>query len=77
MGIPGDRRRGRPNKRWMDNIKEDMRNVGLVEEDTRDEADGNGDKQYAMATLLEVEATEKRKKVKQQCGSITRSHGIR
>ena len=34
----GDRRRGRPKWRWMDNITGDMRQNGLTMEDARDRA---------------------------------------
>ncbi|XP_063595801.1 uncharacterized protein LOC134772693 [Penaeus indicus] len=36
MTMPGKRRKGRPKRRFMDNIGEDMRQVGAVEEDTQD-----------------------------------------
>ena len=35
MKIPGNRRRGRPARRWMDVIREDMEELGL-EEDAED-----------------------------------------
>ena len=35
-GIRGKRRGGRPTRRWMDNIREDMRDMRLEEEDTGD-----------------------------------------
>ena len=36
MGIPGRRRRGRPKRRFMDAVREDMRVVGATEEDAED-----------------------------------------
>ena len=36
MEIPGKRRRGRPERRWMDNITEDMEEFLLKERDTGD-----------------------------------------
>ena len=29
MEVPGKRRRGRPNRRWLDNIKNDLFNGGV------------------------------------------------
>ena len=36
MGLPGRRKRGRPKRRFLDAVKEDMKVVGLTEEDARD-----------------------------------------
>ena len=36
MDIPGTRNRGRPRKRWRDSIREDMREKGLLEEQTQE-----------------------------------------
>ena len=36
MAIPGRRPRGRPKKRWKDNIKEDMKHFGVKPEDALD-----------------------------------------
>ena len=36
MGIPRKRRRGRPIGMWMGNIREDVRDVGLEEENAGD-----------------------------------------
>ena len=36
MRLPGKRRRGRPKRRYMDAVKEDMEEVGAVEEDAED-----------------------------------------
>ena len=36
MDLPGRRRRGRPKRRFMDAIREDMRVVGALEDDVRD-----------------------------------------
>ena len=36
MRVQGKRKRGRPKRRWMDTIKDDMRRWGLEEEDTED-----------------------------------------
>ena len=30
MALPGNRKRGRPRRRWSDNINEDMENIGAV-----------------------------------------------
>ena len=35
MGIPGKRRKGRPARRWMDNITNDMEEIAL-KKDTED-----------------------------------------
>ena len=34
--IPGKRTRGRPQRRWNDNIKEDMKKAGVSEEEAED-----------------------------------------
>ena len=34
--IPGKRRRGRPHRRWIDNLKEDMKKAGVSEEEAKD-----------------------------------------
>ena len=34
--IPGKRRRGRPHRRWIDNLKEDMKKAGVSEEEAED-----------------------------------------
>ena len=36
MAVPGRRRRGRPKRRWMDVMREDMEKVGAVEGDAVD-----------------------------------------
>ena len=36
MAVPGKRRRGRPKRRWMDNIRNDLSERGLSEEDAQD-----------------------------------------
>ena len=36
MELPGKRKRGRPNRRFMDVVKEDMAEVEVTEEDTED-----------------------------------------
>ena len=38
MALPGRRRRGRPKRRFMDAVKEDMSMVGVVEDDAQDRA---------------------------------------
>ena len=35
--VPGKRTRGRPRRRWNDNIKEDMRKAGVREEEMEDQ----------------------------------------
>ena len=60
MGIPGKiRKRGRPTRSWMDNIREDMRDVGLKER--IQETEGNEDRHSSMVTLLGVGAAERRR----------------
>ena len=36
MKLPGKRRRGRPKRRWSDNISEDMINIGAAKENAQD-----------------------------------------
>ena len=36
MDLPGKKKRGRPNRRFMDVVKEDMAEVGVTEEDRKD-----------------------------------------
>ena len=36
MAVPGIRKRGRPKRRWMDLVREDMERVGAKEEDKVD-----------------------------------------
>ena len=36
MAVPGRRRRGRPKRRWMDVMREDMEKAGAVEGDAVD-----------------------------------------
>ena len=36
MEVEGNRKRGRPKRRWYDNIKDDMREKELTREDTQD-----------------------------------------
>ena len=36
MELPGKRRRGRPKRRFLDAVKEDMREVGVKETDVED-----------------------------------------
>ena len=36
MELPGKRRKGRPKRRYMDAVREDMRAVGVTEEDAED-----------------------------------------
>ena len=38
MDLPGRRRRGRPKRRFMDAVKEDMKMMGGVEEEVQDRA---------------------------------------
>ena len=38
MDLPGWRRRGRPKRRFMDAVKEDMQMMGAVEEEVQDRA---------------------------------------
>ena len=38
MALPGRRRRGRPKRRFMDAVREDMSMVGVVEDDAQDRA---------------------------------------
>ena len=38
MVIPGKTKRGRPKKRWMDLVRENMKMVGAREEDKVDQA---------------------------------------
>ena len=39
MELPGKRKRGRPKRRLMDVVKEDMAEVEVTEEDTEDRSD--------------------------------------
>ena len=50
MEIPGKKRRGRPKRRWMDNITEDMEEFLLKERDA--EIRRSGEKESTMVTLL-------------------------
>ena len=36
MKLPGKKKRGRPKRRFMDVVKEDMADVEMMEEDTED-----------------------------------------
>ena len=36
MEVPGERRRGRPKRRWLDSIRNDLSERGLSEEDAQD-----------------------------------------
>ena len=38
MDVPGKRRRGRPKRRWLDNIKNDLSETELSGEDAQDRA---------------------------------------
>ena len=38
MEVPGKRRRGRPKRRWMDSIRNDLSEKELSREDTQDRA---------------------------------------
>ena len=38
MGVPGKRRRGRPKRRWLDSIRNDLSEKELSREDTQDRA---------------------------------------
>ena len=38
MEVPGKRRRGRPNRRWLDNIKNDLSERKLSGEEAQDRA---------------------------------------
>ena len=49
MELPGKRKRGRPKRRFMDALREDMTLVEVTEEDT--EVGPNGDGKSAAATL--------------------------
>ena len=40
MQLPGKRKRGRPKRRFMDVVKEDMAEVEVTEEDTIDRNNG-------------------------------------
>ena len=48
MELPGKRKRGRPKRRFMDVVKEDMAEVEVTEEDTVDRPTGEG--KSAVAT---------------------------
>ncbi len=37
MEVPGKRRRGRPTRRWLDSIRNDLSERGLSEEDAQDQ----------------------------------------
>ena len=36
MALPGKRKRGRPKRRWCDNIKEDLEEIGAAGDDAKD-----------------------------------------
>ena len=38
MGVPGKRRRGRPKRRWLNNLRNDLSERELSREDTEDRA---------------------------------------
>ena len=50
MELPGKRKRGRPKRRFMDVVKEDMAEVEVTEEDTVQLIGETGERKSAVAT---------------------------
>ena len=50
MELPGKRKRGRPKRRFMDVVKEDMAEVEVTEEDTVDMMETTGEGKSTVAT---------------------------
>ena len=65
MELPGKRRRGRPKRRFLDAVKEDMREVGVKEKDVEDRKMWRIDTLWPPLTKGKGRK-EKKKKIKKQ-----------
>ena len=63
MELPGKRKRGRPKRRFMDVVKEDMAEVEVTEEDTVDMIETTGEGKSAVATPDGKSRKKKKKKL--------------
>ena len=60
MGLPGGRKRGRPKRRFLDAIREDMKVVGLTEEDAGDRVKWKGINVVLWRPLTGIAERERR-----------------
>ena len=71
MELPGKRKRGRPKRRFVDVVKEDMAEVEVTEEDT---VDRNNEKENPLWRPLMGKSRKKKKKKKKKLGIMKRDN---